>query len=74
MTPPRELPSRSAATEAATALAGVVKDVALTRSSTIEAPGATACTISVSRTSSPLASQGDAEGASVVTDTQVGGG
>ena len=67
ITPPRVLPSRSAPTEAATASAALFRELALTRSSTIAAPGATACTISVSRTSSPLASQGEAEGASVLT-------
>jgi hypothetical protein len=57
-----------AATEAVTALEALSSDVPLTMSSTIVAAGATVCTISVSRTSSPLASQGEAEGASVVTE------
>ena len=67
ITPPWDVPSRTAATAAAIAFAGLFSDVALTRTTVIAASGATACTISASSTSSPLASHGDAEEAMLVT-------
>jgi hypothetical protein len=67
MTPPCDKPSRSAATDAATALGVLFSDAGLTRTRAITAPGATACTISASTTSSSLASQGEADPARLVT-------
>ena len=52
-----------AATAARTALAGSSAELAPTMTRLMVAPGATAWTISASRTSSPLANQGEADGA-----------
>ena len=67
MTLPCEAPTRSAATAAAIAFAGLFSDVGLTRTTVIAASGATACTFSASSTSSPLASHRDVEPAILVT-------
>ena len=67
MTPPSVLPSRSEATAAETAFLVLSRDVDGTRRMTRVAPGASACTISTSSTSSPKASQGEPAPASVVT-------
>jgi len=74
ITPPWDVPTRTAATAAATALAGFSSDVAFTRMMVIAAPGATACTFSASSTSSPLASHGNAEEAMLVTTLRRGAG
>jgi len=59
MIPPWDMPTRSAATAAVIAAAVLSSDVGLTSTMVMVAPGATACTISASSTSSPKASQGE---------------
>ncbi len=66
MTPPSVLPRRSEPTAAATAFLALSRDVDGTSRMTRAAPGASACTISTSSTSSPKASQGERAPASVV--------
>ena len=66
-TPPRVAPSRKNAVSAAAKSAGLFTADCLTSTMLMAAPGATACTISASSTSSPPASQGEAEPARLFT-------